>query len=169
MFIEEWDNVQRLVASLLMGDATPSIVIRKLASKDYTSKAKRALAQYSHLVRSQFILTYIHDPEFRGAIMYALNRGELYNSLYRAICLLNNGELRGKSEIEMEVWYQCTRFIAAVIHYYNAYILNSLYVRSKDEDEKNFLVNLSPTARTHLNLLGYYQFDTQSSVDWIEK
>ena len=60
------------------------------------------LVLYNHLLRSKFILTFIHDKEFRRAILYALNRGEHYNGLYRAISLLNNGELRGKSEIEME-------------------------------------------------------------------
>ena len=77
---------------------------------------------------------------------------------YRAISLLNNGELKGKNEIEMEIWNQCTRFIASVIHYYNAYILNNLYVNSKDEKEKHFLASLAPTAWVHVNLLGYYQF-----------
>lgn len=165
---EEWDNMQRFSASLLTGEAAPSSIIRKFCSKDYVSKTKRALAQYSHLVRSEFLLTYLHDPEFRRAILYALNRGEQYNGLYRAISILNNGELRGKTEIEMEVWHQCTRLIAAIIHYYNAYILNSLYVNSKDEEERRFLASLSPTAWVHVNLLGYYQFYTQSNVDWIE-
>ena len=165
---EEWDNMQRFSASLLTGEAAPSSIIRKFCSKDYVSKTKRALVQYSHLVRSEFLLTYLHDPEFRRAILYALNRGEQYNGLYRAISILNNGELRGKTEIEMEVWHQCTRLIAAIIHYYNAYILNSLYVNSKDEEERRFLASLSPTAWVHVNLLGYYQFYTQSNVDWIE-
>ncbi|WP_032114041.1 Tn3 family transposase [Candidatus Paracaedibacter symbiosus] len=165
---EEWDNIQRFSASLLTGEAAPSSIIRKFCSKDYVSKTKRAIVQYSHLVRSEFLLTYLHDPEFRRAILYALNRGEQYNGLYRAISILNNGELRGKTEIEMEVWHQCTRLIAAVIHYYNAYILNSLYVNSKDEEEKRFLASLSPTAWVHVNLLGYYQFYTQSNVEWIE-
>ena len=58
----------------------------------------------------------------------------------------------------MEIWNQCTRFIASIIHYYNAYILNNLYVNSKDEKEKNLLASLAPTAWVHVNLLGYYQF-----------
>ncbi|OJX14192.1 MAG: hypothetical protein BGO77_00430 [Caedibacter sp. 37-49] len=165
---EEWDNIQRFSASLLTGEAAPSSIIRKFFSKDYVSKTKRAFVQYSHLVRSEFLLTYLHDPEFRRAILYALNRGEQYNGLYRGISLLNDGELRGKTEIEMEVWHQCTRLIAAIIHYYNAYILNTIYVNSKDEDERKFLAGLSPTARVHVNLLGYYQFYTQSNVDWVE-
>ena len=88
--------------------------------------------------------------------------------MYRAISILNNGELRGKTEIEMEIWHQCTRLIAAIIHYYNAYILNNLYMNSKDEEERRFLAGLSPTSWVHVNLLGHYQFYTQSNVDWIE-
>lgn len=165
---DEWDNMQRFSASLLTGEAAPSSIIRKFCSKDYASKTKRALVQYSHLVRSEFLLTYLHDPEFRRAILYALNRGEQYNGLYRAISILNNGELRGRTEIEMNIWHQCTRLIAAIIHYYNAYILNNLYVNSKNEEERRFLASLSPTAWIHINLLGYYQFYTKSNVNWIE-
>ena len=165
---EEWDNMQRLTASLLTGEAPPSAIIKKLCSKNYVSKTKKAFVQYSHLVRSQFLLMYLHDPEFRRAVLCALNRGEQYNSLYRAITLLNNGELRGKSEIEMETWHQCTRLIAAIVHYYNAYILNSLYMNAKDEEERRFLVGLSPAAWIHINFLGNYQFYIQSNADWIE-
>ena len=166
---EEWDNIQRLVASLLTGEASPSRIIRKLCAKEYTSKTKKALMHYNHIVRSEFILMFIHDPEFRRAILYALNRGEHHNGLYRAISLLNNGELRGKSEIEMEIWHHCTRLIAAIIHYYDAYILNNLYMNATAEEEKQYLAGLSPTARIHINLLGNYQFNIQPNVDWMEQ
>lgn len=165
---EEWDNMQRFSASLLTGEVAPSSLIRKFCSKDYVSKTKRTFVQYSNLFRSEFLLTYLHDPAFRCAILYALNRGEQYNALYRGISILNDGELRGKTEIEIEVWHQCTRLIATIIHYYNVYILNSLYVNSRDEKERKYLAGLSPTARIHVNLPGYYQFCTQPNVDWVE-
>ena len=103
--------------------------------------------------------------------MYALNRGEGYNSLYRGISLLNNGAFRGKSEIEMEIWNQCTRLIASVAHYYNASILNDLYVKAQNDEERQFLASLSPTAWEHINFLGHYQFQTlsKSDEDWLEK
>ncbi len=166
---KEWDNMQRVVASLLTGEASPSSVIRKLCAKEYNSKTKKALLHYNHMVRSEFILTFIHDPEFRRAILYALNRGEHHNGLYRAISLLNNGELRGRSEIEMQVWHHCTRLIAAIIHYYDAYILNSLYLKAKTEEEKEYLIGLSPTARVHINLIGNYQFNINPNTDWMEQ
>ena len=88
----------------------------------------------------------------------ALNRGEEYNGLYRAITLLKKGELRGGSEIEMEIWHQCTRLISAIMLYYSSYILNSLYLAAKDDEERKFILSASPCARAHINLLGYYQF-----------
>ena len=78
---EEWDNIQRLMASLLTGESNPTTIIRKLSSKDYVSNTKKALVQYNNIVKSEFILRCLHDPELRRAMMYALNRGEAYNNL----------------------------------------------------------------------------------------
>ena len=164
----EWDNMQRLVASLLTGEESPSIIISKLSSKNYRSDTKDAFAQYNHIVRSGFLLKYLHDPEFRRAILVALNRGEHFNNLYRAITVLRKGELRGQSEIEMEIWNQCTRLIASIILYYNTYILNSFYVRTNDPVEKAFIASLSPGAWIHVNLLGYYQFCGQFSSELVD-
>jgi|GEM_PF-1497420 len=158
LIIGEEDNIQHIVASLLIGDTKPSNIIRKLSSKDYHSKTKGALVHYNNMVKSQFLLSYLHDPELRRAISIALNRGEAYNGLYRAITLLKKGNLRGQNEIEMEIWHQCTRLISAIILYYNTYILNSLYVAATSEEEKEFLLKLSPCAWAHINLLGFYQF-----------
>lgn len=166
---KQWDEVQRLVSSIITGYASPNVIIEKLSSKNYTSKTKKAFVQYNHIVRSHFILMYIHDKEFRRAIMRALNRGEEYNNLYQAITILKKGEFRGKNEIEMEIWNQCTRLISAIILYYNTYILNSLYVNSTDEKVKKYLLELSPAAWVHINMLGYYQFFGDKQDEYIER
>jgi len=92
------------------------------------------------------------------AIECALNRGESFNGLYRAIALLNGGKFRGQSETEMILWDQCSRLVAAIILYYNAYILNHLYVNAKTQAEKDVIVALSPGAWIHINMVGYYRF-----------
>lgn len=169
LIIDEWDNIQRLSATLIMGEAQPSVIIRKLSSKNFSSRTKKAFVQFNHLIRTRFILRYIHDKEFRRAIMLALNRGEAYNNLYRAITILKKGEFRGKSEIEMEIWNQCTRLISSVILYYNAHILNTLYMNTNDNQDKDYLIYLSPSAWIHINLLGYYQFCGKSEHEDIER
>jgi len=45
LLIDEEDNIKRLMASFLTGHVSPSIVIQKLSSKEYTSKTKAALIQ----------------------------------------------------------------------------------------------------------------------------
>jgi hypothetical protein len=112
---------------------------------------------------------YLHDEEFRRSVMTALNRGEAYNNLYRAIAILKNGALRGTSKIEMEVWNHCTRLISSIILYYNSYILNGLYENAEDEKIKEYLLSLSPGAWIHVNLLGYYQFTGERSYEYIER
>lgn len=171
LIVSEEDNIHHLVASLLT-DSKPSTVIRKLSSNSYHSKTKDAFAQYNSIVKSQFLLLYLHDHDFRRVILVALNRGEAYNGLYRAITLLKKGNLRGQSEAEMEVWHQCTRLISAIILYYNTYILNSLYVAATTEQEKELLLKMSPCAWSHINMLGYYQFcdliNEEAFEQWIK-
>ena len=99
----------------------------------------------------------------------ALNRGEAYHHLYRSITLLNGGKFRGQSESEMIIWEQCSRLVAAIILYYNAYILNHLYLAAKTDEERNFLLHLSPGAWVHIKLLGYYSFENHDNSDSIEK
>ncbi|MGD9153703.1 MAG: Tn3 family transposase [Gammaproteobacteria bacterium] len=168
LFYDEWDNIQRLAASLITGEATPSIVIRKLSSGNYNSRTKKAFVQYNNIVKSQFLLMYLNIPEFRRAIMVALNRGEAYNNLYQAITVHKKAELRGQSEMEMEIWHQCTRLISSIMLYYNSYILNSLYMNAS-KAEREFLVTVSPSAWSHINLLGYYQFFGQFNDRIVEK
>jgi TnpA family transposase len=167
LIISEWDNIQRFVASLLTGPSSSSVTISKVSSNNYTSRTKKAFNQYNHIVRSIHILKCIDNPQYRHAIMKALNRGESYNSLYRAITILNKGEIRGYSEIEMEIWNQCTRLIASIILYYNTYILNQLYLKA-DKDEKGYLVGISPSAWTHINLLGSYQFSNKLDMNYVD-
>ena len=159
----------RMVVSILTGDAIPSVVITKMSSQKYRSKTKLAFTHYNNIVRSEFILQYINDKNFRRAIERALNRGEAYNNLYRAITLLNGGKFRGQSETEMMIWHQCSRLVAAVILYYNAYILNYLYVNAKTQEEKELILALSPGAWEHINLLGYYQFCGLKSAQFIDE
>jgi TnpA family transposase len=91
LIANEWDNIQCMVASLLTGEDSPSNIISQLASGHYQSTTKKAFVQYNHLVRSQFLLKYLHDTEFRRAILIALNRGEAFNNLYRSITALRKG------------------------------------------------------------------------------
>ena len=168
LLIEEEDNIKRLMVSFLTGHASPSVVIQKLSSKEFSSKTKTALIQYNNLEKSKFVLQTIHDPALRHTITLMLNRGESYNNLYRSITIFNDGELRGKNEIEMETWNQCTRLIASIVHYYNTYAINRIHERAIDGEEKKFLEGLSCTAWVHILFLGFFQFFKEAPKNWLD-
>tara|TARA_Y100000296_G_scaffold24543_1_gene28953 strand:- start:199 stop:870 length:672 start_codon:yes stop_codon:yes gene_type:complete len=172
LWLDEWDSTQHIIASILTGDVNANTIIRKLSSSRYTSKTKLAATQFNNVLKTNFLLEYVHDVEFRHAVERALNRGESFNRLYRAIAFLNKGQLRGTSEVEMMIWDACTRLLAGIIQYYNAYILNELYEKTNDAQLRELILGLSPTAWTHINLLGHYRFLTSEADDiarWLSK
>ena len=73
-----------------------------------------------------YVLDYIDSLELRQNVYKALNRGEAYHQLRRAISYAHFGKFRVKSEIEQQVWNDCSRLIANSVIYYNAYVLSEL-------------------------------------------
>ena len=55
--LNQWDNLQRMLVSMVTGEATPSIVIEQMSSQKYRSPTKLALTHYNHLieVRPRFV------------------------------------------------------------------------------------------------------------------
>ena len=47
----------------------------------------------------------------RRAVRIALNGGERHHKQYNAVTKIGGRKFRGASDIEMEIWNQCTRLI----------------------------------------------------------
>ena len=71
-------------------------------------------------------LDYIDSPPLRQHVQRALNRGENYHQLRRAVSYANFGKLRFKTEYEQQLWGECSRLLTNCIIYYNATILSKL-------------------------------------------
>ena len=90
------------------------------------SRTKQALWEYDSIHRSLYLLNYIDDPLLRQYVQKALNRGENYHQLRRAVSFAGFGKLRFKTEFEQDLWSECSRLIANCIIFYNASILSRL-------------------------------------------
>ena len=62
----------------------------------------------------------------RQHVQKALNRGENYHQLCRAISYHGFGKLRFKTEYEQQLWAECRRLIANCIIFDNASVLSRL-------------------------------------------
>jgi hypothetical protein len=94
-------------------------------------------------------------------VQRALNRGESYHQLRRAVSYANDGKLRLQTEYEQQLWEACSRLVTNCIIYYNATILSNLLAHKEalgDHCGAALLKHVSPVAWQHINLHGRYEF-----------
>ncbi len=162
LIISEWENIQRIIVSLAQKTTTRGIISGKLCSYGHKNRTKRALWEYDNIIRSLYLLDYIDSPPLRQHVHTALNRGESYHKLRRAIAYANFGKLRFKTEREQQIWNECSRLLTNCIFFYNASLLSGvLALREKAGDYEGIakLARISPVAWSHINLFGRYEFD----------
>ena len=97
----------------------------------------------------------------RQNVQKALNRGENYHQLRRAVSFASFGKLRFKTEYEQDLWSECSRLIANCIIFYNASLLSHLLEhqeKSGDTQGAEAVKKISPIAWQHINLHGRYEF-----------
>jgi TnpA family transposase len=161
LIIEEWENIQRIMVSLALKTTTQSTIVRKLSAFARKNKTRRALWEYDNIFRSLYLLDYIDSPPLRRNVQQALNRGESYHQLRRAVSHANFGKLRFKTEHEQQIWGECARLMTNCIIYYNAMLLASLLDYKEaagDVQGAALLKHISPVAWQHINLYGRYEF-----------
>lgn len=169
----KWPMLLPILASMLKHEVTHENIVKTLSAHEYKSDIKDALWELNRILKSIHILKYIDDPSYRRNIRTALNRGEAYHQLLEKIQAVGGGDFRGMSEIEVEIWNECTRLIALIIIYYNMHLLSRLYeiaLAKNDQDAINYLRHISPVATQHININGLYEFSeaiTNVDVDSI--
>lgn len=158
---EKWPDLLPILVSLLSHETTQHIIVSKLSSHEYKSDVKDALWELNNILKSIHLLKYIDDLNYRKNIRTALNRGEGYHQLLDKITIIGGGDFRGMSELEVEIWNECTRLIALIIIAYNMCILSELYEIKLQQGDKaaiEFLKHISPIASQHVNIGGLYEF-----------
>jgi TnpA family transposase len=158
---KEWPNIQRIMASLAQKDVTQATIVRKLTSYARQNQTKKALWELENICRTLYILEFIDDVELRQCVQKALNRGEAYHRLRRAVAFVNGGKFRVKTEDEQQLWNECSRLITNAIIYYNTLLLSRVYEQkqaSGDHEAQVIIKGISPVAWQHVNLFGRFEF-----------
>jgi TnpA family transposase len=172
LITDEWDNIQRIMVSLGVKSTTQSTIVRKLSSYQRKNRTKKALWEYDNIIKSLYLLNYIDILAVRQSVQKALNRGEAYHKLKRAVFHVNQGKFRVKTELEQNIWSECTRFLANSIIFCNAYILSALLIQAEKEgkiEEASIIKRISPVAWRHVGFLGKFEFHKQKNSINIEE
>ena len=108
----------------------------------------------------------------RKFVQTALNRGESYHQLRRAIASINGNQFRGGTDYQIEQWNDCARVIANCIIFYNSALLSGLieqFEMKNKPDVVEMIANLSPVAWAHIQLAGKYSFGHEKITIDIEQ
>lgn len=162
----EWPNIQRILASLAQKEVTQATIVRKLASYERQNGTKKALWELENICRTLYILDVIDDAQLRQNVQTALNRGEAYHRLRRAVAYVNGGKFRVKTEAEQQIWNECSRLLTNAIIYYNSVLLSGVYeqkVVANDQAAIAVIGSTSPVAWRNVNLFGTIDFRGDAS------
>jgi TnpA family transposase len=85
------------MASIRHGNVTASLMLRKLGSYPRQNGLALALRELGRIERTLFMLDWLLEPELRRQVTAILNKGELRNTLARAVCLNRLGEIRDRT------------------------------------------------------------------------
>ncbi|GAA62462.1 hypothetical protein P20311_0235 [Pseudoalteromonas sp. BSi20311] len=160
LITEEWDDIQHILCSLSRKTTTQSTIIRKLSNGK--SRTLAAIHEYDRLIKSIYVLEYVDNSTLRHYVQQALNRGEAYHQLKRAITSVNGNKFRGGNDYQVSQWNDCARLISNCIIYYNSALLSAfLQIQEKNgrQDVVDIISRLSPVAWQHINLNGEYAFN----------
>lgn len=164
LIASEWDNIERILMSLALKTTSQSIIVSKLSSHRRQNRTKQALWEFEHVIRSLYLLDYIDSPLLRHNVQRALNRGEAYHRLRRAIAYAHGGRFRVRSQPEQELWNECTRLVANAVVYYNSEILSELLATFGPNARSGILdtlAHIAPLAWQHVNFYGRYRFESE--------
>jgi TnpA family transposase len=98
---EQWDPLVRVAASLRNRVVPAHVVLQRLSSASPSDRVAKALTTLGRVVKTIFILRYLHQEELRRRVQLQLNRGEARHELARGLFFANRGEFRTGDYEEM--------------------------------------------------------------------
>jgi len=161
--VNGWKNVQRICVSLHQKEVRQYEIVKKISRSTESDKMLDALKEYDRLTKAIYLLEYIDDDNLKRYVQKALNRGEAYHQLQRAISKINGqSNFRGKGDREIDICYSCARLLANCTIFYNSALLSNALMRLEKQKKiqaVDTLKKLSPVAWEHLVFNGEYPLD----------
>jgi TnpA family transposase len=142
-----WDDLRRLAESIREGKVTTSLLVGKLAAYPQHSELALALRELGRVERTLFTLDWLEQPELRRRAHSGLNKGELRNSLAKALRFYRRGAVADRAREEQQRKASGLNLAIAAIGLWNTVYLQKA-IRAMTEVgnpvPENLIPHLSP-------------------------
>lgn len=158
---EQWDNGVRLAYSLKKNYIKAHVILRKLQNQGLSSKLSKALVHLGRIVKSIYILRYLHDKNLRYAVRKQLNRGEQRHALAKYLFFANQGSFKTNDYEEMMNKASSLSFVSNAIVLWNTEQMQKIYDALKlkgYEMSEDAMSRVLPLSFKHIIVNGTYKF-----------
>lgn len=161
LICEQWDDIIRLVCSLKKGLIKSHIIIQKLHAQETFTKLAKALVHLGRIIKSTYILRYLHDDKLRYAVRQQLNRGESRHTLARYVFFADQGSFKTNDYEEMMNKSSCLSFVSNAMVLWNTEQMEKVYEKLKQKgykiDEED-MARVLPLSTKNILVHGQYSF-----------
>ena len=133
---------------------TASLLISKLQAGARENVLSRALRDLGRLVKTQFILRWIENPDYRRRIHRQLNKGEALHALCRFLFFAHEGKVQRRQADQQTNQVLCLNLVTNAIVTWNTVYMNAAIERLRAEGRIGRdidLGHLSPALYGHVN------------------
>ena len=159
---EQWDRMGQFYASLERGHTTASVALKRLVSYSAKNHFYRANRDLGRVFKTEFILSYMSQPQLRARIRRGLLKVEQLHALARDVYYGRRGRVNARELHEQMNSCSCLTLILACIIYWQAREISKA-VRQNDPAEDGIdvgmLEHISPIEWENVILYGQYVID----------
>ena len=160
--VEQWDRIGQFYASLESGRTTASVALRRLASYNAKNDFYRANRELGRIFKTEFILSYMSEPQLRMRIRRGLLKVEQLHALARDVYYGRRGRINARELHEQMNSCSCLTLILACIIYWQAREISRV-LRHHDPQGNGIdvalLGHISPIKWSNVVLYGQYIID----------
>jgi TnpA family transposase len=161
---EQWDRMGQFYASLESGHTTASVALKRLASCTAKNRFYRANRDLGRVFKTEFLLSYLSEPQLRSRIRKGLLKVEQLHALARDVYYGRRGRINARELHEQMNSCSCLTLIIACVIYWQAKEISRVvrWCQPKADDEKidiTLLEHVSPIEWDNVILYGQYILD----------
>lgn len=161
LIAEHWDDLLRIAGSLTLGACHIESLMRTLQRGTQPTKLARALQELGRVIKTLFLLNYLHDAAYRRRILTQLNRGESRHRLARVVFYGQRGELRQRYREGQEDQLHALGVVVNAIIVWNTLYMERAIAHLRQTGQQvaeTDIARLAPLNYAHINVLGRYTF-----------
>lgn len=162
VIVEQWDRMGQFYASLERGHTTASVALKRLASCTAKNRFYRANRDLGRVFKTEFLLSYLSEPQLRSRIRRGLLKVEQLHALARDVYYGRRGRINARELHEQMNSCSCLTLILACVIYWQAKEISRVVRWCQPEDDKldvTLLGHVSPIEWDNVILYGQYVLD----------